>query len=191
MLVSSTILGTFLITYANDILHVSGEGFQAQMKMVWLGTLAVGGFVIGTLADKWGFKLALMMLGVFSAGSFFLASFATDVSMILVAYGLYACSSVFAGNAMANLSLELMPNTRIRRLVAVMNLFCLPCNIMMPWICGIILDVFKSSGVPLEGYRVVFTIGIVMGLLVVAGMGLLVQEPRTGRQLVYRSMRRT
>ena len=92
---------------------------------------------------------------------------------------------------MANLSLELMPNIRIRRLIAVMNLFCLPFNVAMPLICGIILDVCKSNGVPLEGYRVVFTIGIVMGLLVVAGMGLLVQEPRTGRKIVYRSMRRT
>lgn len=191
MLISSTILGTFLITYANDILHVSGEGFQAQMKMVYLGTLAVGGLAVGTLADRLGFKLAIMMLGVFSAGSFFLASFATNIPMILVAYGLYACSSTFAGNVMVNISLELMPNTRIRRLIAVTNLFYLPFNVMMPWICGIILDVCKSSGVALEGYRVVFTIGIVMGLLVVAGMGLLVSEPRTGKQLVYRSMRRT
>jgi MFS family permease len=191
MLISSTILGTFLITYANDILHVSGEGFQAQMKMVYMGTLAVGGFAVGTLADKWGFKLAIMVLGIFSAGSFVLASFATNTPMILIAYGLYACSSVFVANVMANLSLELMPNTRIRRLIAVMNLFCLPFNIAMPWICGVILDVCKSNGVPLEGYRVVFTIGIVMGLLVVAGMGLLVQEPRTGRKIVYRSMRRT
>ena len=191
MLVSSILLGTFLITYANDILNVSGEGFQAQMKMVYIGTMGLGGLAVGTLADKWGFKLALMLLGVFSAGSFLIASFAVNVPMILVAYGLYACSSVFVTSVIANLSLELMPKTRIRRLVAVMNLFCLPFNIMLPWICGVILDVCRSNGVPLEGYRVVFTIGIVMGLVVVAGTGLLVQEPRTGRKIVYRSMRRT
>lgn len=191
MLLGSAILGSFLVTYAQDMFGAGGEGFEAQLKMVYLGVLVLGGFAIGYLADRWGFRNALILLAVFSAVGYLTALLAGGLAALFVAYGLYACVIVFSGSMMTNLSLELMPKVRVRQLAAAMNLFCMPVNIFLPLICGWVLDVNKSASDVGEGYRAVFTVAVMLSVIAGVGFFLLVQEPRQGKVLTYRVIRRT
>lgn len=191
MLLGSAILGSFLVTYAQDMFGAGGESFEAQLKMVYLGMLVLGGFAIGYLADHWGFRTAIILLAGFSVAGYLTALLGKGLTAIFVAYGLYACVIVFSGSMMTNLSLELMPKVRVRQLAAAMNLFCLPVTISVPWICGWILDANKNAGNVEEGYRVVFTVAIMLAIVAGVGFLLLVQEPRRGKLLTYRVTKRT
>ncbi len=191
LLLGSGLLGSFLVTYAQDMLGAEGKGFVAHLKMVYLGVMVLGGFIFGTLADRWGFRNALILLAGCSVFSFLTVLIFWGIIPFMFAYGLYAVVIVFLPNMMTNLSLELMPKVPVRMLASAMNLFCLPVNIMLPWICGWVIDANKNAGDVGGGYRVVFTVSIMLASLAAFGFFLLVQEPRHGKHLIYQAMRRT
>ena len=60
-----------------------------------------------------------------------------------------------------------------------------------PWIAGSILDLARqTSGDPIWGYHVVFTVAATLAALGGLGTALLVQEPRAGMVYVIKRLER-
>ena len=190
LLASGCALGPFLVTYAQDVLKLPAETLEGQLKMVFLAMIVVGGLAIGSLADRWGFRMGIISQGVVLVGAFWVALISRGKVSLLVAYGLYVCALMTSGVMFSNLSVELMPRTRVTRVIAAMNLFLLPAYVLMPWFCGHMIDLGKAGGYSIESYHMVFAIGMVLAILSALGFALLVQEPRTGKTLVIRRIRR-
>ena len=190
LLVGGCALGPFLVTYAQDVLKISPDTLEGQLKMVFLSMIIIGGLAMGSLADRWGFRVAAILQAATLAVAFWVAIGSRGNISLLVAYALYACTFWASGVMLSNLSIELMPRIRITRLIAGMNLFLLPAYLLLPWSCGYVIDLGKGGGVSIESYHMVFAIGMILAILSALGFALLVQEPRTGKTLVIRRIRR-
>ena len=118
-------------------------------------------------------------------------TFSAEKVLILIAYGLNIFGMTCGNTSMVNMVIEMLPRTRACRLLAAVNLFCLPVTLFVPWIFGAIIDAKKSAGLITEGYAMTFLAGVLLAIFALAGFILLVQEPRKGKILTYRFVRRT
>ena len=99
------------MTYAQDILEIPAETLERQLKMVFLAMIVFGGLTLGSLADIWGYRMGIMVQGVFLIGAFCAALISRGRISLLVAYGLYVCTHMTVFVMFSNLSVELMPRT--------------------------------------------------------------------------------
>lgn len=182
VLTGGTSLGTFIVTAARDTLPADAATAGPQVFQYWvLAAFPASGVFVAGIADRWGYQLTLALTAVIALAGFVTASLASSMTAMLIAYALMmvAVSSIPA--AVGNLSIELVPDISAAQLIAGANVMCLPVNLLMPFICGLVLDSARVAGVVAWGYYVVFALAGAM--VVVAGVGtlVLIQEPRTGR----------
>lgn len=190
LLIASGLLGTFMITAAQDMLGMDMENLQDNLRPIYLAVLIVGALITGPIADRWGFLAMLCALGSCIAAGNLLMLFPNKITFF-IAYNLNVCGMSFIGMALTNLCLEMLPNVRTSRLIAATNLFCLPVNFLIPWLFGAIIDVRKAENATEAGYYMTFLAGFVLAATAVAGFVFIVEEPRGGRELTYRFFKRT
>ncbi len=185
---SSAALAPFLVTYAQDVFG-TGANVSRIFNLCFLGGLLVGGFLIGLIGDKWGYKSSLGILALLLVCGFGIAVYTNNVAGIFVSYGLY-CITLTISTVICNMSVELLPRANPAHLVAAAQMFILPAAVIVPATCGRIIDMYKDTGLPTVGYIIVFTIAIVLAIVGAIGTVLLVQEPRTGKIYVIKYLRR-
>lgn len=179
MFAGSLSLAPFIVTYARDILRVSAAENQL-FNLSFLVSISVLAYFIGAIADRWGCRLAGVLFGVLGVATYVVAEMSAGVWSILLAYGLFSCIQCTLPTILSNMSVEMMPRTNPARLMVAGNVFCMPIAIILPVVCGRIIDVFSDGQIG-SAYLAVFTIGIALAVVGGLGMALLVQEPRSGR----------
>lgn len=189
ILAASFSLAPFLVTYAGDILTLPTEQNRI-FNVVYLLTCPLAGLSIGTLADRWGYRLAAILLAIFGSATFTLALTAHEINTLLFAYGLYCCAIVTMPTILCNMSVELLPEEKPAHLIAAGNLFTLIAVVLVPAVCGWLIDIFRHLGQVGNGYLTVFIIAIVLAVIAGLGMLFLVQEPRSGRIYIIKILNR-
>ncbi len=185
---SSAAISPFLVTYAQDVFKPTGD-ISRIFNLCFLASLLVGGFFIGLLGDRWGYKLSLGMLGLLLAVGFGIAVATKHVNGVFVAYALF-CITLTISTVICNMSVELLPKANPAHLVAAAQMFILPAAVIVPATCGRIIDTYKEIGQATEGYMIAFTIAIVLAIIGAIGTALLIQEPRTGKIYVIKYLKR-
>jgi MFS family permease len=189
VLVASFSLAPFLITYAGDCLKLKPDQ-NRLFNLAFLIACPLAGVSIGVLADRWGYRLTAIIVAFFSVTAFILALSAHNMNTVFFAYGLYCCIMVTISTIMLNMSIELLPQENPSHLLAAGNMFTLIPTVLVPALCGRILDVYRHVGILENGYLTVFIIAIVLAVIGGLGMLMLVQEPRTGRVYVIKILNR-
>jgi len=190
VLTAAISLAPFIVTYGRDVVGMSADQ-ERFFNLTFLAAAVVSGLALGTLADRWGYRLAAIFVACCGSMGYALAAAADTATTVLGSYGTYCIASLAMPMVLGNMSVELLPRLNPGRLVAAGYIFCLPAGVIMPVICGAMIDWFRSTGEVAEGYFVVFTIAIVLSVIGGLGMIFLVQEPRTGRVYVIKMLRRS
>lgn len=183
LLVAGYSLAPFLVTYGTDCLKIPAQKNQ-YFKLVYLISSPIVGIFLGTLADRWGYRLAAIILTVLSLSCFTLALLGGALTPLLMGYGMYCCIIITMPSILCNMSVELMPRENPAHLIAAGNLFCLIPAVLVPTLGGRIIDVYRSLGEPFNGYLTVFIVAIVLALVSGLGLWMLVHEPRSGRSYI-------
>ncbi len=185
---SSASLAPFLVTYTQDVFGASND-IARIFNLCFLAGLLFGGFLIGLIGDKWGYKLSLSILALLLVLGFGIAICTNNINGVFIAYMLY-CITLTISTVICNMSVELLPRANPAHLVAAAQMFILPAAIIVPATCGRIIDIYKATGLADVGYVIVFTVAIVLAIVGAVGTAILVQEPRTGKIYVIKYLRR-
>jgi MFS family permease len=189
VMASSFSLAPFLITYSSDCLGLKPDQ-NRLFNFAYLIACPLAGISVGTLADRWGYRLSAVLIALFGCTAFILALAAHSVNTVLFAYGLYCCILVTTSTILLNMSIELLPTENPAHLLAAGNMFTLIPSVVVPALCGRILDVYRHMGLVSNGYLTEFIIAIVLAVVGGLGMRMLVQEPRTGRIYIIKILNR-
>jgi MFS family permease len=189
LLLASVSIAPFLVTYSGDCLGLKPDQ-NRLFNLAFLIACPLAGLSLGALADRWGYRLAAILLATLAFATFILAVTAHGINTMLFAYGLYCCVGVTIPTILCNMSIELLPEENPAHLVAAGNMFSLVATVIVPAVCGRILDVYRHIGLLNDGYLTVFIIAVVLAVIGGLGMLLLVQEPRTGRIYIIKILNR-
>jgi len=189
LMVAAISLAPFLITYTRDILNLP-PGQERLFNVVFLVACLVAGNTVGILADRWGFRSALLIMAGLISACFLVPLVFSSFNMLLFAYWLFCCASVTFTSVMVNMSVELLPKENPAHLFAAGNIFAMSVTLTIPPLFGRILDAARTAGAAQQGYQAVFTAAIVFSVICAMGMLVLVREPRTGRLYVIKMLDR-
>jgi MFS family permease len=178
--VSGASIAAFVVPFAKERLQIS-DSSVATFSVIFLGTNAVMGLVVGRIADRFGYRV----VGIIQS-SLLLCFFLTVVSarsfpVICVAYGMYATVSMSLLLVLCNMSLELCPQLSAIDLTALGSTIILPVVGTVPPLAGAIIDLTSS-------YLSVFFVGATIAFIALMGFAALVREPRSGRLYVVRQI---
>lgn len=165
----------FMVAAARDQLHVTASA-QGMFSLVYLGATAGLGWIIGLLADRYGYRTVAWVCSTLIAMAFLFCLTIPHVTFWYVAYGAYSIVSMTVGMILCNLSAELCPDIAPNRLMAVGNILVMACVLPITTLNGAIVDWTGS-------YHPVFIVNLTLSLLAITGFVFFVHEPRQTRQL--------
>jgi len=163
----------FMVDAARAQLHISSQA-QGMFSIAFLVASMCLGWLIGLLADRFGYQLIGCVTGGLMASAFLICLVADRVEWWYVAYGLYAVSASSVLMLLCNMSAELCPQEPPNRLIAIGNIL-MACFVMLATtLSGWVVDQVGS-------YQPIFIANLILSLVVVFGFGFIVREPRSGR----------
>lgn len=172
----------FMVAAARDQLQATAQA-QGVFSLVYLGTTAGLGWVLGLLADRHGYRLVACVCCFLVALAFLLCLTTSSLVTWYLAYGAYSISSIAVGMVLCNLSAELCPDTAPNRLVAVGNVL----------VVGFVLAANTLSGAVVDWtgmYMPAFIADLVLSLVALCGFLFIVREPRSGQRYMIKSLPR-
>jgi MFS family permease len=169
----------FMVAAARKQLGVTAQA-QGVFSLVFLGAVASLGWVVGLLADRFGYRLIGGLFGALLAGAFLLCLTTDRVLYWYIAYGGFALASYGMNMLLCNMSAELCPGTPPNRLMAVGNLLLVPFIICASLVNGAIVDLSGS-------YQPVFLANLVVSVVALMGFIFIVREPRGGSLYIVQS----
>ena len=146
---------------------------QGLFSLVFLGSVASMGWIIGLLADRFGYRLIGGIFGTLLAAAFFICLTTDRMMYWYFAYGAFALASYAMTMLLCNMSAELCPGAPPNRLMAVGNLLLMPFIIAAGTTNGAIVDLTHS-------YQPLFLANLIVSLIAVMGFIFIVREPRGG-----------
>ena len=177
------VLGSsFIVVAAGDVLGVSA-GQQGGFSMIYLGAMGGLGWLIGLLADRYGFRMTEFVVAVLLAVGYILVLVSRSLGLWYLAYGAVAVTGITWFTVLCNMGAEICPDVRPGRLMALGNSLVLLLVVPGMAACGWVVD---YSG----RYDVVFVTFFVLSLVSALGFACIVKEPRTGRLYMIKPMRR-
>lgn len=163
----------FMVDAARTQLHASPQ-VQGGFSIAYLITSMCLGWVIGLLADRFGYRLIGCVTGGLMAGAFLICLVAHRVEWWYVAYGIYAVATNSILMLLCNMSAELCPQEPPNRLMAIGNILMAGFVMLATTLSGWVVDQVGS-------YQPIFIANLILSLVVVFGFGFIVREPRSGR----------
>jgi MFS family permease len=176
--VSATSIAAFVVPYAKEKLAIP-DSSVAAFSIIFLGTNAVMGLVVGRIADRFGYRVVGVLQSVLLIGFFLTVVSARSFAALCVAYGMYSTVSMSLLLVLCNMSLELCPQLGAIDLTALGSTIILPVVGVMPTLAGAIIDLTAS-------YLSVFFVGSAVAFIALMGFISLVREPRSGKLYVVR-----
>lgn len=174
--------GAFVVAASGDMLGASAHQ-KAAFTLVLLASLAALGWLIGLLADRYGFRLTGLVIALLLAGAYLLVLATRDLSFWYLAYGAVAVANMSCPAILCNMGAEICPAVQPGRLMALGNSLTLVVVVPGMAICGYVVDRLGS-------YQPAFVVFVVLGLVSALGFAFLVKEPRTGRLYMIKPMRK-
>ncbi|MDD5678522.1 MAG: MFS transporter [Kiritimatiellae bacterium] len=163
----------FMVDAARTQLHVSSQA-QGGFSIAFLIASMCLGWLIGLLADRFGYRLIGGVIGGMMASAFLICLVAHRVEWWYVAYGIYAVAANSILMLLCNMSAELCPQEPPNRLVAIGNILMAGFVMLATTLSGWVVDQVGS-------YQPIFIANLILSLVVVMGFGFIVREPRSGR----------
>ena len=162
----------FMVAAARTQLNATAHE-QGLFSLVFLGSVASMGWIIGLLADRFGYRLIGGIFGTLLAAAFFICLTTDRMMYWYFAYGAFALASYAMTMLLCNMSAELCPGAPPNRLMAVGNLLLMPFIIAAGTTNGAIVDLTHS-------YQPLFLANLIVSLIAVMGFIFIVREPRGG-----------
>jgi sugar porter (SP) family MFS transporter len=158
------------LLYVRQVFHLSAT-MQGLMTAIALGGAALGAVAAGGLSDRMGRRVTIL-----AAAALFIAG--ALLSAVATAFWVLLLGRLIIGGAIGIASMltplylsELSPKDR-RGGVVTLNQFCITIGILVSYLVGYLL------AAPGNGWRWMFGLGAVPGLLLGIGMLLLPESPR-------------
>jgi MFS family permease len=167
-----------MVAAARDQLGAEAQG-QGGFSLVYLGTVAGVGWLIGLLADRYGYRFIGCVAGALLAAMFLICLLTHRMVFWYVAYGAYATMTFMYPMLLCNMSAELCPEIPPNRLMAVSNTLMLGFVVTSTVLSGAIVDFTHS-------YTPIFIANFVLSVVAVLGFAVIVREPRSGRLLMLK-----
>lgn len=161
----------FMVAAAKRDLGATAQQ-QGLFVPIYLATVACSGWVIGWVADRYGYRLVGCLCGVLLAITFSLCLLTRDLFFWYLAFVAYASCPSIAAALQSNLSAELCPHIPLNRLLAAGNVLVVPLVVISSTVSGALVD-FTGS------YTPIFLGGLVISLAAVLGFIFVVREPRS------------
>jgi MFS family permease len=174
--VSAASIAAFVVPFAKERLQIS-DSSVATFSIIFLGTNAVMGLVVGRIADRFGYRVVGILQSSLLVCFFLVVVSARSFPVVCVAYGMYSSVSMSLLLVLCNMSLELCPQLSAIDLTALGSTIMLPVVGTIPPLAGAIIDLTSS-------YHSVFFVGATIAVIALMGFAALVREPRTGRLYV-------
>lgn len=162
----------FMVAAARTKLNATAHE-QGLFSLVFLGSVASMGWIIGLIADRFGYRVVGVIFGGLLAGAFLICVVTDRLFYWYFAYGGFALASYAMTMLLCNMSAELFPDTPPNRLLAVGNLLLVPFIVAASMANGAIVDLTHS-------YQPLFLANLVVSLVAVMGFIFIVREPRGG-----------
>lgn len=172
----SRILGALAGSYTSFIVVFALKKFSIPDKIVadFTGILLVSqgisSFFFGSMGDRWGHKIALIIgrtLSIFSLLLLLLGNSSLFVYIVFILIGMINSSFMVGDLA---ITLDLAPKNRKELYVGVLNLLIAPFSFLSPLIAGKISDLF--------GYETLFFISLLIGSFNLLFLIKKVKDPR-------------
>ena len=163
----------FMVDAAREQLGAGAAG-QGIFGLAYLGAIAAFGWVIGALADRYGYRLIGCVCSLLLGATYLLCLVTTQILFWYVAYGCYSVAAFSMGMLLCNMSAEIHPTIPPNRLIGVGNLL----------VVGFVATASLLSGAVAgwaASYRPVFIANLVLSALALLGFLLIVREPRVAR----------
>jgi MFS family permease len=163
-------LGGFVVVFARKRFALPAD-LVGTFTMVFTLTNAGMGVIIGLIADKYGYRVILILQAVFLCIFYSMALAAANVTLVYVAYGFYSVVFMSLMPVMNNLIAEICPGVDAGNLGAVNQVLLLPLVLIAGALAGARVDATSR-------FAAVFAGGLVMAALACAWVLLFVKEPR-------------
>jgi MFS family permease len=179
--------GLLAVTLVTSPMIIDAAGRQlgataAQQQMftiVYLLCLIGPAWCVGRLADRFGYRIASVLIAAMMAVGFTLVLCSSSLYVWYAAYGLCGLSASLVSTVLGNMCVEMLPRREPSVLLSTAMTLFLPLVITGVALGGRLGD---SQG----SYLFVFAMGATLSAIVALGFGLLVTEPRVGRMYVVR-----
>ena len=185
--VSVAALGPFIMVFAKVRLELHGAGVL-PFTMMLFGVSAISSILIGRVADRFGYKIVGVIIGLLLSGAFVII---TGVSLAAEGYGwlIYVAFAIYSSiihvleMVKSNLSVELRPKQDCGMLVAMANTIMMVAVLVGAALAGLLIDLTGS-------FTIVFCLAAVLGLVGAMGFAVLVREPRGQKMYVIKYIAR-
>jgi len=156
---------------------------QGVFSLVFLGAVASLGWVVGLVADRFGYRLLGGLFGGLLAGAFLICLTSDRLLFWYAAYGAFALASYAMTMLLCNMSVELCPGVPPNRLLAVGNLLLAPFIVAAGMADGAMVDLTHS-------HQPVFLANLIVSLVAMMGFIFIVREPRGGYLYIIKATAR-
>lgn len=180
--------GSFVVAYTREQAGVPASKVLG-FSIIQMICGALGGLVLGRIADRLGYKIVGALTGMIIAIAFAVVAAAVvlensmTMTLIYVGFGLNAFSYFVTMMVLTNLSVELIPTIDRSMLLGGAFTMMMPFNLIVLPLCGWIID-FTGS------YMTIFILGSALATVSCFGFTFLVREPRKNRMYAVRPVRR-
>jgi len=171
-------VAAFIVPYAKERLGFL-DSQVAALSLIFLATGAIFGFIIGRLADRYGYRTVAMTQSLLLIVFFAITMSMKHQVFIYVAYVLYSLVNMSLLIVLVNMSAELCPKMNAVDLTALGTIIILPIVAVVSPVMGIVID---HTG----DYFAVYMAGLVIALIALMGFAFIVQEPRLGRLYIIK-----
>lgn len=173
-------LAAFIVPYAKERLGFLDHQ-MGILSMVFLATGAVFGFMLGRLADRFGYRTVAITQSLALMLFFAIAIGARSHVVLYVAYVLYSLVNMSLLMVLVNMSVELCPGMTAVDLTALGTTIIVPVVALVGPVMGAVID---RTG----DYFAVYMIGLAISAIALLGFVFIVQEPRRGRLYVIKQI---
>ncbi len=160
----------FMVAAAHEKLGATA-GQQGVFGVIYLGTMAGLGWMIGLIADRRGYRLVACLCSALMAVSLLLCLAVPKIGFWYLAYGAYSLSGMSVGMILCNLGAEQCPGVPPNRLMAVGNIIVMIFVMPATTLGGAAADICG-------GYAPVFAVNLALALAALFGFAFLMDDPR-------------
>jgi len=172
---------SFVVAAAGDVLGATPEQ-QGVFGVVYVGGMAATGWLVGWVADRYGYRLTGFLIAALLASAYLTCFASRTLTLWFVAYGCMAVSNMAWNSILCNMGAEICPDVKPGHLMALGHSSVLLGVVPAMAACGRLVDYLGS-------YDAVFAVLLTLALVAALGFALLVREPRTGRLYMIKPLR--
>ena len=184
LLIAGQALAPLFIGYSKDVLGMSLNQVTYFSAAYFVGPILVGILVL-PLADRYGFRLIIILSAAMLALAFFLPLVSQgNRYALLIGYAFFAGSLGLNILILANFGAELVPDMKPAVIIATGNTLVMPLSLVVAPMGGRLADIYGAGG-----YLAVLVMGVTLSVCALVGFILLVREPRTGQEIYVRIRR--